>query len=218
MIDWSTIDTVLLDMDGTLLDLHFDNHFWRKHLPERYAELNGLDPAHATIELNQRFEREQNTIQWYCTDYWSRELAVDIPALKREVEHLIAERPLARALLEELGKSGRQRVLITNAHRDSLEIKLKITGIDTLLDCLISSHDYGAAKESPAFWQALQSAMPFEPSRTLFIDDSEAVLSAGADYGIAQLLCIRQPDSKGQARKGLRFPAITHFDEILPIG
>ena len=22
------VDTILLDMDGTLLDLHYDNHFW----------------------------------------------------------------------------------------------------------------------------------------------------------------------------------------------
>lgn len=217
MIDWSAIDTVLLDMDGTLLDLHFDNHFWMQHLPARYAEQHGHDPEHATHDLHQRFERKQNTIQWYCTDYWSAELAVDIPELKREVAHLIAERPKARHLLEALGKAGRQRILITNAHRDSLNIKLAITGIDALLDRLISSHDYGVAKEHPTFWSALQNAMPFDPSRTLFIDDSETVLAAAANYGVAHLLCIKQPDSKGQVREDLRFPAIGHFDEILPI-
>lgn len=217
MIDWSAIDTVLLDMDGTLLDLHFDNHFWRQHLPRRYAEQHGHDPVHASRELHQRFEREQNTLQWYCTDYWSAELAVDIPALKQEVAHLIAERPKARALLDALGEAGRQRILITNAHRDSLNLKLKITGIDALLDRLISSHDYGVAKEDPVFWQTLQKAMPFDPRRTLFIDDSEAVLSAAANYGIAHLLCIKQPDSKQQAREDLCFPAIDHFDDILPV-
>lgn len=217
MIDWSTIDTVLLDMDGTLLDLHFDNHFWMKYLPERYAQQHGLDPEHAVRQLHRRFESERHTIQWYCTDYWSRELAVDIPALKQEVAHLIAERPLARHLLEELGKANRQRILITNAHRDSLDIKLRITGIDALLDRLISSHDYGVPKESQVFWQTLQKQVPFDPTRTLFIDDSEVVLSAGKDYGIAHLLCIRQPDSKNQARENLDFPAIDHFDDILPV-
>ncbi|HBT55971.1 MAG TPA: haloacid dehalogenase, partial [Pseudomonas sp.] len=33
MLNWNAIDTVLLDMDGTLLDLHFDNHFWLEHMP-----------------------------------------------------------------------------------------------------------------------------------------------------------------------------------------
>ena len=38
MINWKNIDTVLLDMDGTLLDLHFDNHFWQTFVPLRYAQ------------------------------------------------------------------------------------------------------------------------------------------------------------------------------------
>ena len=40
--DWENIETVLLDMDGTLLDLHFDNHFWLQHVPVCYAEKHGL--------------------------------------------------------------------------------------------------------------------------------------------------------------------------------
>ena len=41
-LPWPEIHTVLLDMDGTLLDLRFDNHFWRELVPERYAERHGL--------------------------------------------------------------------------------------------------------------------------------------------------------------------------------
>ena len=39
---WRDIDTVLLDMDGTLLDLHYDNHFWLE--PVSYTHLR----AHET--------------------------------------------------------------------------------------------------------------------------------------------------------------------------
>ncbi|MCP4043692.1 MAG: haloacid dehalogenase, partial [Gammaproteobacteria bacterium] len=35
VINWNSIHTVLLDMDGTLLDLHFDNQFWLEHVPLR---------------------------------------------------------------------------------------------------------------------------------------------------------------------------------------
>ena len=38
MIDWNAINTVLLDMDGTILDLHFDNYFWKEYVPQKYAE------------------------------------------------------------------------------------------------------------------------------------------------------------------------------------
>jgi FMN phosphatase YigB (HAD superfamily) len=48
---WEAIDTVLLDMDGTLLDLRFDNYFWMEFLPERYAERHGLTPEQARAVL-----------------------------------------------------------------------------------------------------------------------------------------------------------------------
>ncbi len=217
MIDWSAIDTVLLDMDGTLLDLHFDNHFWQHHLPRRFAEHHGLDPETSIRELHARFEREQHRLQWYCTDYWSAQLGLDVTSLKREVAHLIAERPGAGALLEQLGTRGRRRILVTNAHRDSLNLKLSRTLIGAGLDRMISSHDYGMPKEDPAFWQRLAAEVSFDPLRTLFIDDSEPVLDAARDYGIAHLLCVSQPDSRRDHRAQLRFPALADFDDILPV-
>jgi 5'-nucleotidase len=33
-LDWNNIDTVLLDMDGTLLDLAFDSQFWLQDVPQ----------------------------------------------------------------------------------------------------------------------------------------------------------------------------------------
>ncbi len=217
MIDWSAIDTVLLDMDGTLLDLHFDNHFWQHHLPRRFAEHHGLDPETSMRELHDRFAREQHRLQWYCTDYWSAQLGLDVTALKREIAHLIAERPRAGALLEQLGTRGRRRILVTNAHRDSLNLKLSRTLIGAGLDRMISSHDYGMPKEDPAFWQRLAAEVSFDPRRTLFIDDSEPVLDAARDYGIAHLLCVSQPDSRRDHRAQLRFPALADFDDILPV-
>jgi putative hydrolase of the HAD superfamily len=217
MLDWNAIDTVLLDMDGTLLDLHFDNFFWQHHLPARYAELHKIEPEAALNKLYKRFEEKRSSIEWYCTDFWSAELDLDIPALKKEVQHLIAERPHVRQFLSALGKTHRQRILITNAHRDSLNLKLDITGIDDLLDTLISSHDYNVPKELPVFWESLSEQIHFDPKRTLFIDDTEDMLRAAENFGIAHLLCISQPDSKTIARTDLKYPAIEHFSDLLPI-
>lgn len=216
MIDWSAIDTVLLDMDGTLLDLHFDNYFWLSHLPRRHAEHHGLHPDESTRLLHQRFGEKRGTLDWYCLDYWDRELALDIRKLKEEVQHLIAERPHAIHFLEQLKTAGKQRILITNAHPKSLELKLTLTGIGGHLDQIISSHQYRAPKESPLFWQALLRDIAFNPARTLFIDDSETVLEAARTFGIRHLYCIYQPDSQQSAPYKGNFPAIHHFDEIFP--
>jgi len=217
MIDWSAIDTVLLDMDGTLLDLHFDNVFWLSHLPRRYAEHHGLCPDDTCRQLHQRFNAIRGTLNWYCLDYWSRELALDIRLLKEEIQHLIAERPYAIHFLEQLGRAGKARILATNAHPRSLDLKLSLTGIGSHLDRIISSHQYRAPKESPLFWQALVEDTGLNPARTLFIDDSQTVLEAAQRFGIRHLLCIYQPDSQGTRHYEGPFQAIHHFDEILPL-
>lgn len=217
MIEWQKIDTVLLDMDGTLLDLHFDNYFWLRHLPSRYAEHFGLYPDEATRELHERIAKRQGTLEWYCLDHWTNQLGIDIVQLKEEVNHLIRERPFAREFLTELQRHGKKRVLITNAHRRSLDIKLRITGIDTALDTIISSHDYRAPKESPEFWHSLENALQLDPARCLFIDDSEPVLSAARSFGIGQVLGLALPDSQREAKTFNGFSAIHHFSELLPI-
>ena len=216
MINWRAIDTVLLDMDGTLLDLHFDNYFWITYLPRRYAEHHGLCPDKATADLHRTFHEKRGTLEWYCLDYWSRELAVDIRALKEEIQHLIAERPHAMTFLKALKAAGKHRCLITNAHPKSLSLKLSLTGIGSELDIVISSHELGHPKEASSFWDALRSRLNFDPSRSLFIDDSPSVLAAAQRFGIAHIYAIAQPDSQRQPGNTGEFPAIHHFDEVLP--
>jgi len=109
MIDWNAVDTVFLDLDGTLLDLHFDNHFWREHVPRRYAAAHGLSPATAWAELLARYRAHEGTLAWYCIEHWSRELGLDIARLKREVAHLIALHPQVIDVLEALAALDKRR-------------------------------------------------------------------------------------------------------------
>ncbi len=213
-LPWADIDTVLLDMDGTLLDLHFDNHFWLEHLPLRYAELHGITREAADAELLPLFRSHAGTLPWYCTDFWSRELNLSVRDLKREVAHLIALRPDADVFLGALREAGKRVVLITNAHRDSLSLKLEKVELAPYFDRLISSHDYGFPKEDQQFWFALQQDFPFEPARSLFIDDSLPILRAAGRYGVAHLLAVRQPDSRGQARNTEEFAAVDDYRQL----
>ncbi|RVU29896.1 GMP/IMP nucleotidase [Neptunomonas marina] len=217
-MDWSSIDTVLLDMDGTLLDLHFDSFFWLEHLPLRYADIHQLDPDEAKRWLHERIMQEQGTLNWYCLDYWSRELDVDIVALKREVTERIAFRPHVKDFLSQLKVHDKRAVIVTNAHRGSLMLKLEKTDLAERVDHIICSHDYGVPKEEQAFWQRLQQEEPFDPERTLLVDDSLAVLRAAQTYGIRYLLSIVQPDSQSPKRDIAEFTAIDRFSSITPGG
>ena len=216
MLDWERIDTVLLDMDGTLLDLHFDNHFWLEHVPLRYAEARGLPFEQARRELLQRYGDVQGTLEWYCVDHWSRELGLDIALLKEEVDHLIAVHPHVTEFLDLLHDRGRRRVLVTNAHQKSLGLKMQRTRLHDRLDRVLCAHDLGLPKEAEGFWSRVRAVEPFDPARTLFIDDSLAVLRAARRFGIAQLLAIGQPDSRQDERKIDEFPAVRGFSALLP--
>ena len=216
MIDWKQIDTVLLDMDGTLLDLHYDNYFWLQHLPRIYAREHQMSEAESSAHLHGEFSADQGTLDWYCLDHWSERLAMDIPALKRELRHMIKARPFALEFLTRLHHSHRDVVMVTNAHRKTLEIKMGQVDITGWFDRVVISHDLASPKEDQAFWHRLQDLHPFDPGRTLLIDDNERVLESARDYGIAHLLTLLQPDSQRQKRLDTRFPGIHHFDEIMP--
>ena len=193
--DWSEVETVCLDMDGTVLDLRFDNLFWLEALPRRWGESRGLEHAAAFAELKPRFDAKRGTLDWYCIDHWSEELGFDIAALKREMRDEIRYLDGAVEFLDRLRTLGKRVLLTTNAHPISLAIKRQQTGLDRHFDELVSSHEFGVPKESPEFWSRLGSAHGVAPGTTLFVDDSAAVLHAARSAGVRWIYQVLQPDS-----------------------
>lgn len=217
MINWHSLDTVFLDMDGTLLDLHFDNHFWLEHLPRRYAEKNALAPDAAKSKIMAMINAQKGTLNWYCTDYWSEHLALDVNALKAEVSDRIGYRPHVHEFLGSVRSAGLRSVIVTNCHPNPLAMKLAQTGLDRHVDNIISSHELGYPKEAAEFWQRLHGRQSYDPSRTLMVDDSIPVLESAIRAGISQCLMVTAPDSrKPPSNAHPAIESIQNFDEILP--
>lgn len=214
-LPWNNIKTVLLDMDGTLLDLHFDNYFWLEHLPKAYAERYQMDIQQAKNTLFAKYQAIEGTMNWYCVDYWSDALNMDIVLLKEQVSHLIALHPHVTDFLSSLQKRGIKRVLVTNAHPKSIEIKFRHTSLQHVLDRVISAHDLGLPKEDPDFWWQLHSMVDYHPQTTLLIDDNESVLRSAAQAKIDYLLQISRPDSKQPAKTDTQFNAVSGFSQLL---
>jgi putative hydrolase of the HAD superfamily len=216
MIDWSRIDTVLLDMDGTLLDLYFDNYFWLEFLPQRYASHHGCELPEARRFLTELSDTLHGSLDWYCLDYWSGKLQMDVEALKTEVQHLIRFRPGTPEFLAFLQQQGKTALLVTNAHPRALRLKLRASGLDRLLQSWVSSHDFALAKENTGFWLRLQAHAGLDFSRCLFIDDSLSVLRCARSEGLQHTLQVLQPDTTLAPREPSEFPGIVHFSELMP--
>lgn len=216
MLQWSEIDTVLLDMDGTLLDLHFDNYFWQVHLPKRWAQITGISEQDASAELMAEYQQLQGKLEWYCLDYWGKRLQLPITELKREIMHKIQMRSDVPEFLTALKNTGRQIVLVTNAHPDSLSLKIERTDLANYIEQLISTHEFGVTKESQALWHRLQHRLGFDVNRTLFVDDSLPILESAQQYGIKHLLAVANPDSQKPENDFADFLAITDYRALLP--
>ncbi|MEQ1439791.1 GMP/IMP nucleotidase [Fontimonas sp. SYSU GA230001] len=213
-VDWAAVEWVLLDMDGTILDLSFDNYFWRELVPQRYAEKHQMSLVRAHEVLRPMFEAVQHTLPWYCTDYWSEATGLDMAALKHEIRHRIGPVAGAEDFLRAVRASGRHLWIATNAHPVSWRLKLDYTGFHRYFDRVICSHEFGHPKEDLRFWEAARAAHPFEPSRTLFVDDSMPVLSSAQAFHIRQVIGIRKPDSQLPERPIAAMPSVRTLADL----
>jgi 5'-nucleotidase len=213
--DWQRIHTVLLDMDGTLLDLHFDNYFWGELVPLRFGEARGLSLLEAQAELKPMFAAVHGTLPWYCTDHWSRQLGMNIAALKHEARDRIQFLPGAEEFLQLVRQRVQQVILVTNAHLDAFAVKTQYTDLAKYLDRVVSSHSLGFPKESAEFWPKLEQHLSLVREQALFVDDNLAVLRAAKAYGIGQIFAIAKPDTKQPVRHMAEFPAVNAIRELL---
>lgn len=211
---WEEIDTVLLDMDGTLLDRHFDDYFWEHYIPEIYATRHRLDLKEARQLLLTTYRSVESTLQWTDLDYWSQRLGLDFARLKANIGHMVAVHPGVLDFLAFLHHHGKQVHLVTNAHPEALRIKMERSRLAPWFHTCLCSREVGAAKEQELFWQRLGTFLPHRKERTLFVDDTEKVLDAAASYGISHLLHVAKPSSRLPAAPSRRYPAINSFDEL----
>ena len=213
--DWQAVDTILLDMDGTLLDKYFDDYFWESYVPEMYSSKNNLSIPEARERLLECYREREGTLEWTNLDYWSEVLDLDIPALKMKVDHLIQVHPYVVDFLKYCRNLGKQIHLVTNAHSKTLDIKMQKTAIGKYFHRIICAEEVGMAKEEPLFWKNLSEILAFDPKRTLLADDNENVLASAQEHGLAILIYVARPSSRSAEQYSLKFPSILYFKELM---
>lgn len=215
MIQLKNIDFILLDMDGTLLDKYFDDYFWEHLVPEKYAEKFNITFGKAKKALMSLYKAHEGTLNWTDIDFWSRELNLDIPALKEQIKHLIEVHPHVEDFLGAVKKQKKKVYMVTNAHYKVLDIKLKKTEIGKYFDKCITSFEMGYPKEMIEFWHKAEKLLKFDKEKTLFIDDTAEILRTAKSFGIKHLFLKIGANSKKKDSPSKEFPVLKDFKELL---
>jgi len=209
------IKYILLDMDGTLLDLYFDDYFWGHLVPEKYAEKHDMSFGSAKDYLYKTYKSHEKTLNWCDIDFWSSELKLDIPALKEQIRHLIEVHPHVIDFLKLMKKQKKKVYMLTNAHYKTVKIKFRKTQIGEYFDDVLCSFNVGHPKEEIEFWHKAQKRLKFDKEHSLFIDDTEDVMKTAREYGIKYLLFKAHASSKLEPNKSQEFLTIHDFRELM---
>ena len=208
-------ETLMLDMDGTILDLAYDTYIWKDLVPRRYAAVNNMSFEEARAMLFDKYRAVQGDLEWYCLDHWNDRLGIDVVQIHHDVTHRIGYLPGALDFLRKMHASDTRVLLVTNSHHDTLELKDAVTGLGDYFDGIYSSHSYGHAKESQSFWHALQEDTGFDAATTLFVDDHQPVLRSARDYGVRMLVTVTWPDTSEPRRSGTEFHGVEGVGDLL---
>ncbi|MDR3089055.1 MAG: HAD hydrolase-like protein [Desulfobulbaceae bacterium] len=207
------VSYLLLDLDGTLLDAHFDDYFWEDFLPNLIAKRDGMTPDAAREKLLTLYNEARCSLRWADVEYWSERLAVDIVALKRRQAHLIRPHDGALDFLARIENLGANRVLVTDAHPKTLALKLEKVDIGRFFDTIIRAEDLGAAKTEALFWQRL-AAMGYDLGRSFLIDDNLAVLRQARRQGVGHCAHVTRPNSRRRAQATSEFFAVASVADL----
>jgi putative hydrolase of the HAD superfamily len=212
--DWTRIDDVLLDMDGTLLDRHFDNFFFEEELPRRYAALHALPFEEARDRLMAMYRSVEGELAWTDLDYWTKRVGIDVVAMHKELDHMIGFLPGAQEFLQYLRQLGKRVTIVTNAHSTGVSVKVAKTGLDRYVNRIVDAFEVGYLKMRPEYWPACQRLLGFDPSRSLFMDDDEGCLTAAKAFGVAYLIHSAKSSSRLPPSPLSQFPSVTGFTTL----
>ena len=215
VVVWNQIDDVLLDMDGTLLDRHFDNFFFEEELPRRYAALHGLQLEESRDSLMAMYRSVEGELAWTDLHYWTQRVGIDVVALHRELDHMIGFLPGAEEFLQYLHQLGKRVTIVTNAHEAGVSVKISKTGLDRHVDRIVNAFDVGFLKMRPEYWPRCQQLLGFDPARSLFMDDDESCLIAAQQFGVAHLIHSAKSSSQLPPNPLTQFVSVTGFSSLL---
>lgn len=111
-------------------------------------------------------------------------LAVDVDRLIGEVWHSIEIVPSSVELVHRLRAAGYGVHLGSNQERHRAAYMRETLGYDALFDVSCYSHDLGAAKPDPVYFERAVERIGVEPGEVLFVDDLADNVASARSVGL----------------------------------
>lgn len=207
----SKIDTLLFDLDGTLvdsIDLIIEGFYriWEQNFsyrPERADIVKTIgvlidNAMHQLIDAGIREQRitlleEQNVVVKRLLDEY-REYYIECH------DTLIRPFPNVNEVLSELRRRNYRLGVVTSKRRMGADRSMKVFGLDSLVDCVIAAEDTERHKPNPDPILKAIEILSSTPARTAYIGDSTHDMIAGKRAGVFTVAALWGPFDPDELR------------------
>jgi len=188
---------ILLDIDGVLLDLSFDNLFWQELIPLKLASSKNISIEEAKTEIKKTASKIYGTLPWYELEFWESRYDIDFLSVANKHSSKINFLPDSEKILQQLASLDKRIILLTNCDPRLLNIKANAVPFMQYVDGCISSVEIGAVKENQNFWGPAFRYFNINPNFSLFADDNLYVVNSAIKAGIKNSFQVLEPTGDG---------------------
>lgn len=175
------IDTVLFDLDGTIIDsneliLTTFEHVLQKHALNKYTREQMIPYMGLTLEYQ---------LQTFSGIEDVTELVADYRKYNRERhDELVKEFPYVKEVIAKLHEHGIKLGVVTTKIQETTQKALDLFGLLPFMDMIVTVEDVEHPKPHPEPILTAMKKLNSEPARTLMVGDSAADIECAHNAGV----------------------------------
>ncbi|HEX5937087.1 MAG TPA: hexitol phosphatase HxpB [Actinomycetota bacterium] len=195
--DTISIEAVVFDMDGVLLD---SEPIWRAVEREVFAGL-GIHVTDDDLRETMGVRIADVVARWHRRHPWSEpspEEVVDtvVERVARTIEETGSLHPGVREAIEQLERSGVRLALASSSPMRLIEAVLRMGGLEAVFEVAVTAEDDERGKPDPDVYLRAARALGIPPERCLAIEDSVNGVRAAKAAG---MVCVAVPAPDNEA-------------------
>ena len=193
---------ISFDLDGTLFDMDFENTLWFEEIPKLYSKVHGISLEEAKKKVLSAYnEIGDEDYRWYDPHYWIERFKLGKPwhEIVKDLKHKVHMYPETKKVLSEL-KKGNKLIVISNATRDFINIKMEVENLDQYFEKIFSvTSDFGVVKKDTDIYKKVCEIMKIKPEELVHVGDHYKFdYTMPRQLGVKAFILDRKKERKGE--------------------